>query len=185
MLDPQLGRGASEGLGPGEGGVACSGELIAVERAWGGSHHREARRAGVRQTYHRPVHDPAPSGLEQDRVAHVQIQFTIDDPDRADGIIEQLLADRMIACGQRGGPVVSRYWWQGSLERAEEWLVLLKTRTDLGPAVIQAVAATHPYETPEVVAVALSGGASGYLAWIDEVTGPAATIGPTAGMEER
>ena len=45
--------------------------------------------------------------------------------------------------------------------------------------------AAHPYETPEVVVVPLSGGAPGYLAWIDEVTGPAATIGPTAAMEER
>ncbi len=98
------------------------------------------------------MHDPAPIGPEEDRAAHVQIQFTIDDPDRADGIIEQLLADRMVACGQRVGPVVSRYWWQDSLERAEEWLVLLKTRTALGPAVIQAVAEAHPYETPEVVA---------------------------------
>ncbi len=115
----------------------------------------------------------------------MQIQFAIDDEDRADRIIGQLLADRMVACGQRVGPVASRYWWQGSLERSEEWLVLLKTSRRLGPAVIEAVVAAHPYETPEVVVVTLSGGAPGYLAWIDEVTGPAATIGPTAAMEER
>jgi periplasmic divalent cation tolerance protein len=117
-------------------------------------------------------------------VTHVQIQFAIDDPARADQIIDQLLVDRVVACGQRIGPVVSRYWWQGSLERAEEWLVLLKTRAALGPAVLDAVTAAHPYETPEVVVVDLGGGAPGYLAWIDEVTGPAGTIGRTGTTEE-
>jgi len=117
-------------------------------------------------------------------VSHVQIQFTIDDPDRADAIIEELLVARWVACGQRTGPVVSRYWWRGSLARTEEWLVLLKTRGDLAPAVIRAVVAAHPYELPEVVALDLQGGAPGYLAWIDEVTVPAGTIGRNGETEE-
>ena len=117
-------------------------------------------------------------------MSHVQIQFAIDDPVRADQIIEQLLVDRVVACGQRTGPVVSRYWWQGSLERAEEWLVLVKTRTELGPAVIEAVTAAHPYETPEVVVVDLAGGSPSYLEWIDQATAPAGTITRTGRTEE-
>ena len=62
-------------------------------------------------------------------MGHVQIQFAIDDPERADAIVESLLARHLVACGQRIGPVTSRYWWNGSLEQSEEWLVLLKTRT--------------------------------------------------------
>ncbi len=110
---------------------------------------------------------------------HVQVQFAIDDPVRADSMVDQLLDDRLVACGQRAGPVVSRYRWQGVLERAEEWLVLLKTRAELAPAVIRAVVEAHPYETPEVVVLDLAGGAPGYLAWIDSVTEAAGTIGPT------
>ena len=34
--------------------------------------------------------------------------------------------------------------------------------------------AAHPYETPEVVVLDVVAGAPGYLAWIDEVTAPAA-----------
>ena len=49
---------------------------------------------------------------------------------RADAIVGSLLARHLVACGQRTGPVTSRYWWNGSLEQAEEWLVLLKTRRD-------------------------------------------------------
>lgn len=100
----------------------------------------------------------------------VEIRFTIDDPGRADHIVDVLLSERLVACGQRIGPVVSRYWWQGARHEAEEWLVLLKTRTELTSRVIDAVVARHPYETPEVVAVAVVDGAAGYLGWIDEVT---------------
>jgi periplasmic divalent cation tolerance protein len=103
-------------------------------------------------------------------MTHVQIQFAIDDPQRADDIVEALLAARLVACGQRTGPVRSRYRWQGGLEGAEEWLVLLKTRADLSVRVIEEVVAAHPYDTPEVVATELVAGAAGYLAWIDEVT---------------
>ena len=103
-------------------------------------------------------------------LGHVQVQFAIDDPERADAIVESLLVRRLVACGQRLGPVSSRYWWAGSLEQADEWLVLLKTRSELASQVIDAVVAHHPYETPEVVAVAVEGGAPGYLEWIDAVT---------------
>jgi periplasmic divalent cation tolerance protein len=106
-------------------------------------------------------------------VPHVQVQFAIDDAERADAIVEALLADRLIACGQRTGPIHSRYWWEGEREEAHEWLILMKTRADLAPAVVAAVIEHHPYETPEVVTLDLVGGAADYLAWIDEVTAPA------------
>lgn len=113
-------------------------------------------------------------------MAHVQVQFAIDDPERADAIVETLLAGRLIACGQRTGPVHSRYWWEGKREEADEWLVLMKTRADLAPAVVAAVIEHHPYETPEVVTLDVIGGAADYLAWIDEVTAAPAE-GPREG----
>ena len=102
--------------------------------------------------------------------SHVQVQFAIDDPVTADVIIESLLSDHLVACGQRTAPVTSRYWWNGQLELAEECLVLLKTRTDLVSRVIDAIVGAHPYETPEVIAVAITDGARPYLEWIDQVT---------------
>jgi len=103
-------------------------------------------------------------------LGHVQIQFAIDDPETADAIVGSLLARHLVACGQRTGPVTSRFWWNGSLEQSEEWLVLLKTRTELASSVIDAVVAEHPYDTPEVIAFAVSDGALGYLEWIDGTT---------------
>jgi len=101
---------------------------------------------------------------------YVQIQFAIDDPQRADEIVASLLTEELIACGQRTGPMVSRYWWKGSLEQTEEWLVLLKTRAELTSQVTEAVVNRHPYETPEVIALAIIDGAAPYLEWIRHST---------------
>jgi periplasmic divalent cation tolerance protein len=106
-------------------------------------------------------------------MSYVQVQFAIDDPEIADAIVESLLSRHLVACGQRSAPMISRYWWMGRLERAEEWLVLLKTRADLASPVIDAIVAAHPYETPEVIAVTIADGAHHYLQWIDEVTAAA------------
>src|SRR5271169_1759139 len=91
--------------------------------------------------------------VERCELGHVQVQFAIDDRERADAIVESLLTRRLVACGQRLGPVSSRYWWNGSLEESAEWLVLLKTRSELASQVIESIVADHPYEVPEVVAV--------------------------------
>jgi periplasmic divalent cation tolerance protein len=103
-------------------------------------------------------------------MSYVQVQFALDDSSIADRIIESLLRDHLVACGQRTGRVISRYWWRDSLEQAEEWLVLLKTRADLAPRVVGEVVRQHPYETPEVIVLPISGGSPGYLEWIDSVT---------------
>jgi periplasmic divalent cation tolerance protein len=102
--------------------------------------------------------------------AFVQIQFTIDDAAVADVIVEDLLHRHLIACGQRLGPMVSRYWWKGAVARAEEWMVMVKTRSDLAAEVIEAIADQHPYETPEVVSFPFGQGAPDYLAWIHDST---------------
>ena len=101
---------------------------------------------------------------------YVQVQFAVDDPSIADRIVEALLRDHLVACGQRTGPVLSRYWWRDSLEQAQEWLVLLKTRADLAPRVVGEVTRHHPYEIPEVIVLPISGGSPRYLEWIDTVT---------------
>lgn len=106
-------------------------------------------------------------------MSYVQVQFAIDDAGAADSIIESLLSGHLVACGQRTAPMTSRYWWNGRLEQAEEWLVLLKTRADLASRVIDEIVRAHPYQTPEVVAVAITDGARPYLEWIDQVTGVA------------
>jgi periplasmic divalent cation tolerance protein len=100
----------------------------------------------------------------------VQVQFAVDDAAAADRIAEALLDERLVACAQRTVPITSRYRWKGSLESADEWLVLLKTRAELAERVVARVVEDHPYDVPEVIVLPVIGGAPDYLDWIDEVT---------------
>lgn len=87
--------------------------------------------------------------------------------DEAAGVADALLDARLAACVQIIGPIESRYWWQGVRESATEWMCVVKTRMALLDQVIAAVRSVHSYETPEVVAVPISGGDPEYLAWLE------------------
>ena len=103
---------------------------------------------------------------------HVQVATTAGTREEADRIAAALLEARLAACVQIVGPVSSRYWWQGSLESAEEWLCLAKTTAERAPAAVAAIAGAHSYETPEVTVTPIVDGSPAYLAWIDrEVEG--------------
>ncbi|MEY2980512.1 MAG: hypothetical protein RL562_739 [Planctomycetota bacterium] len=86
--------------------------------------------------------------------------------ERAEWLSERLLEDGWIACANLVGPVVSRYVWEGRLERAEEVLLVLKTRSDLVPSMTARLVELHPYEVPEVLALPAAGGLESYLAWV-------------------
>lgn len=87
----------------------------------------------------------------------------------ADVIAGALLADRLAACVQII-PIRSRYLWKGQVERAEEQLLLIKTREPLFETVRARIRELHSYETPEIVALPVVAGDAGYLAWLGEAT---------------
>lgn len=64
-------------------------------------------------------------------------------------IVEQRLA----ACVNILPGMVSHYWWQGKIERAEEIVMLVKTRAGLADTVGNAVRAAHSYATPSIMVV--------------------------------
>jgi periplasmic divalent cation tolerance protein len=103
-------------------------------------------------------------------MTYVELRFTIDDETAADAIVGALLADHLVACGQRIGPITSRYWWSGAIEQSDEWMVLLKTRSTLADRVIERIVEQHPYDTPEVIVVPIVAGHTAYLDWIGDVT---------------
>jgi periplasmic divalent cation tolerance protein len=107
----------------------------------------------------------------------VQIQFAIDDLAAGEAIVDELLVERLVACGQVTGPMISCYRWGGALERSEEWLVLLKTRAELAEQVTDLIAARHHYELPEVVTLPIVGGTAAYLRWIGTETSDGDGVG--------
>jgi periplasmic divalent cation tolerance protein len=100
--------------------------------------------------------------------ACVQVQTTAGSKEEADRIGAALLERRLAACVQVLGPMESRYWWEGALESATEWLCLAKTTADRVDDVVAAIGEAHSYDTPEVLATAVSGGNERYLRWVGE-----------------
>ena len=96
----------------------------------------------------------------------IQIMTAVDSRDAADRLAERLLEARLAACVQIIGPVSSRYWWNGGIERAEEWLCLFKTHRELYSAAEKAILDAHPYENPEVLAIPVSDGSAKYIDWL-------------------
>lgn len=91
-------------------------------------------------------------------------------PSPADGerIGRALVEERLAACVNVIPGLRSVYRWQGAVESADEALLLIKTTAAAFERLAARVKALHPYTLPEVVALPLSAGLAGYLAWIDE-----------------
>ncbi len=103
-------------------------------------------------------------------VACFQVLTTTASREEAAQVADALLSRRLAACVQVTGPVESRFWWQGSLESASEWMCLAKTTEDRVEEVVATIRQAHSYDTPEVTATRIVAGNPAYLRWIaDEV----------------
>jgi periplasmic divalent cation tolerance protein len=80
----------------------------------------------------------------------------------ADALIEKHLA----ACVNILAPCRSVYRWKGALQHDEEHPMLIKTTSERYPALEAAIRAGHPYELPEIIAVAVERGLQPYLDWV-------------------
>lgn len=102
----------------------------------------------------------------------VQLQTTLDSEAAANRLADTLVGEQLAACVQVLGPVRSTYHWQGARERADEWLCLIKTTEAALPALIPRLNELHPYDTPEIIVLPVTGGSDGYLDWVrQEVRG--------------
>jgi periplasmic divalent cation tolerance protein len=99
-------------------------------------------------------------------VEAIQVQTTVPSAVDAERIGRALVEGRAAACVQVVGPIRSTYRWEGRVEDAEEWLLLVKTTRDRWPDVADGIRRSHPYEEPELIALPVVEGSAGYLGWI-------------------
>ncbi len=84
----------------------------------------------------------------------------------AENIARNLLNQRLIACANIVGPVSSLFWWKEKINRENEFLVLMKTRSDLFEKLATTIKQMHSYEIPEIIAVPITKGEQTYLEWL-------------------
>lgn len=85
--------------------------------------------------------------------------------------VAQRLAQWMVrshgaACVNMLGPATSFFWWQGEMDRAREYLLIIKTTRNKLPALRRGLQARHPYTVPEFVVFPVSDGLPSYLRWV-------------------
>jgi periplasmic divalent cation tolerance protein len=86
--------------------------------------------------------------------------------DTAEQIARALIDERLAACVNVHAPMVSIYRWKGAVERDSERLLVIKTTSGLVPALEKRLRELHPYELPEFVVIAATGGSEKYLGWV-------------------
>lgn len=85
----------------------------------------------------------------------------------ADQLASRIVQAELAACVSVIPGLTSYYRWRGQVERNEEVLLLIKSRTDVFDALQDMIASQHPYELPEIVAVPITTGSAPYLKWLD------------------
>ena len=117
-------------------------------------------------------------------VQYLQVQTTTDSRAEAMELSRAAVEARLAACAQVAGPVASMYWWDGGLERAEEWLVLLKLPVDRYDELAAFLTERHSYDEPEIVATAIVSGSASFLSWIRDETRPRPASGASGTPQE-
>jgi len=87
-------------------------------------------------------------------------------------IAQAVVAKRLAACvNVVTAPVESVYRWKERIERATEFLLVIKTTSGRLKRLEEEVARLHSYDVPEFLVVGVSGGSRKYLKWLREACG--------------
>lgn len=107
----------------------------------------------------------------------VEIRTTFADRAAAESCAARLVRERLAACVQIDGPVISTYRWRDVVETATEWRCTCKTSPGRAEGCRRAIAEGHPYETPEIL-VSPAVGSAAYAAWVRASVGDTGAVQP-------
>ena len=84
-------------------------------------------------------------------------------------IARAVVQTRLAACvNVVHSPVESFYTWKGKLEKAREYLLIMKTTTKRLTALENEVKRLHSYDVPEFIALPITEGSAEYLSWLND-----------------
>ena len=102
----------------------------------------------------------------------VVVLTTAPNDERAETWARTLVEERLAACVNIHGPMISFYRWKGIVERDDERQVVIKTTRERVAALRVRLRELHSYELPEFVVLTVEDGSEEYLKWVAEQTRP-------------
>ena len=90
--------------------------------------------------------------------------------EEAKKIAHALVERRLTTCVNIVPRIESVYRWKDQIETAEEWLLLIKTRSDAFERVRDVIEELHSYELPECIMLQITEGDKAYLDWLAKNT---------------
>lgn len=86
--------------------------------------------------------------------------------EKAAEVADTLVDERLCACANLIPGLTSIYRWQGGVARDGEVLAVMKTTRARYDELATRLAALHPYDVPEILALSAVDGARAYLDWV-------------------
>ena len=84
-------------------------------------------------------------------------------------IARRVISKRLAACVNIIlSPAESFYTWKGKLEKAREYLLVMKTTAKRVVELEKEVKRLHSYDVPEFIALPITEGSAEYLSWLDD-----------------
>lgn len=99
----------------------------------------------------------------------IQIITTFDNYKLAEKVGRELLKNKLCACFQITGPVKSIYWWEGKIEKNDEWVCFIKAKKDNFKEIENKIKSFHNYKVPEIIALPIIEISKEYLDWINSI----------------
>jgi periplasmic divalent cation tolerance protein len=86
--------------------------------------------------------------------------------EEAHKLAQSLVDQRLAACVNVLARIRSFYRWEGKVEAANEYLLVIKSSRDHMDLLRTAIERQHSYEVPEIVALPIVDGSLNYLNWL-------------------
>lgn len=96
------------------------------------------------------------------------IYITASSKEEAEKIAKALLDKKLAACVNIF-PIKSFFWWQNEIQSAEEYAMIVKTRSEKFSELRDFVKSIHSYTVPCICSFSVERGLREFLDWIDKI----------------